>query len=73
MTLKQGVYEVEISTSNNGGQLPGTSIRIVDEETKEELPLFVYESELKAFLNDPSQGVELSETSKWTQEENRLK
>jgi hypothetical protein len=73
VALKQGEYEVELSTHNNGGQLPETSIRIVDQKTQEELPLFVYESELKAFRAEPGQGVEFVETSKWTEEEHRLK
>ena len=73
VALKQGVYEVELSTNNNGGQLPETSIRIVDQKIQEELPLFFYESELKAFRAELSQGVEFAETSKWTEEEHRLK
>ena len=36
------------------------------------LPIFVYESELKEFWNDLSFGIELTETSKLTCEENRL-
>ena len=70
--LKQGEYEVEISTTNNGGQLPVTSIRIVDQRTQEELPPFFYESELKAFRAEPGQGVEFAETSKWTEDEHRI-
>lgn len=73
VVLKRGEYEVEISTNNNGGQLPETSIRIVDQKTKEELPLFIYESELRAFRAELGQGVEYAETSKWTEEEQRLK
>ena len=73
VTLQPGEYEVEISTNNNGGQLPETAIRIVDQETKEDLPLFFYESELKAFRAEAGQGVEFAETSKWIEEEQRLK
>lgn len=72
VALNQGEYEVELSTNNNGGQLPETSIRIVDQKTKEELPLFFYESELKAFRTDLGQQVEFAETSKWTADEHRL-
>ena len=72
VALKQGEYEVELSTHNNGGQLPETSIRIVDQKTKEDLPLFFYDSELKAFRADQGQQVEFAETSKWTEEEQRL-
>jgi hypothetical protein len=71
--LKPGEYEVEISTNNNGGQLPESSIRIVDQRTQEELPLFFYESELKAFRAELGEGIEFAETSKWTEEEHRLK
>ena len=71
--LKPGEYEVEISTNNNGGQLPESSIRIVDQRTQEELPLFFYESELKAFRSELGEGIEFAETSKWTEEEHRLK
>jgi hypothetical protein len=70
--LTEGVYEVYLSVGNNGGQLPEASIRIVDRTTKTELPIFIYESELKEFWNDRSFGVELIETSKWSPEENRL-
>jgi len=73
VTLQQGEYEVEISNTNNGGQLPETSTRVVDQQTKEELPLFFYESELKAFRSQLGQGAEFAETSKWTEEEHRLK
>lgn len=73
VVLSQGDYEVELSTNNNGGQLPETSIRIVDQKTKEELTLFIYESELKAFRAELGQEVEFAETSKWTEQEHRLK
>jgi hypothetical protein len=39
VALKQREYEVELSTNNNGGQLPETSIRIVEQKTEEELHL----------------------------------
>ena len=71
--LKRGEYEVELSTNNNGGQLPETSIRIVDQNTQEALPIFFYESELKAFRAELGEGAEFSETSKWTEEEHLLK
>ncbi|MBC7852913.1 MAG: hypothetical protein IAF94_05715 [Pirellulaceae bacterium] len=73
VALQKGEYEVEISTTNNGGQLPETSTRVVDQQTKEELPLFFYESELKAFRGELGERVEFSETSKWTAEEQLLK
>ena len=70
--LSKGVYEVYFSVGNNGGQLPEASIRILDKSTQQELPIFVYASELEEFLHDRSFGVELIETSKWTPEENRI-
>ncbi|MDP6448052.1 MAG: hypothetical protein QGG36_02095 [Pirellulaceae bacterium] len=70
--LTAGLYEVVFSVGNNGGQLPEAAIRIVDKQAERELPIFVYESELKKFWNDLSLGVELTETSKWTREEHRL-
>lgn len=70
--LVEGIYAVHLSVGNNGGQLPEALIRIVDKATEIELPIFIYESELKAFSHDRSLGVELIETSKWTPEENRL-
>jgi hypothetical protein len=72
VTLQRGVYEVELSTNNNGGQLPETSIRIMDQQTKEELALFFYESELKAFRAELGQQFQFAETSKWTEQEQRL-
>ena len=71
--LQEGEYEIEISTANNGGQLPDTSTRIIDQKTKEELPLFFYESELKEFRTELGQRFEFAETSKWTEDEHRLK
>ena len=70
--LIEGVYEVYFSVGNNGGQLPEASIRIVDKTTDAELPIFIYQSELKEFLQDRSFGVELIETSNWSPEENRI-
>lgn len=70
--LTEGVYDVDFSVGNNGGQLAEASIRIVDKTTDAELAIFVYESELKRFSKDLSFGVELLETSKWSPEENRL-
>lgn len=73
VTLKQGEYEVELSTNNNGGQLAYSAIRIVDEKTQEELPVYFYESELKAFRADLPGSGDVAETSKWTEEEQRLR
>lgn len=73
VSLKQGEHEVEFSTNNNGGQLPESALRIIDESTGMDLPLFFYESELKAFRADFGQATELVETSKWTEEEQRMK
>lgn len=70
--LVAGVYAVHLSVGNNGGQLPEASIRIVDKPTGTELPIFVYESELKSFWNDRSFGVELIETSKWEPQDQQL-
>jgi hypothetical protein len=70
--LSHGVYKVDFSTINNGGQLPEAAIRIVDRQTDEELPIFVYKSEFETFLKDRSLGIELIETSKWSPEENRI-
>ncbi len=70
--LTAGLYDILFSVGNNGGQLAEAAIRIVDKRTENELPIFVYESELKEFWNDLSFGIELTETSKWTREENRL-
>ncbi len=47
-------------------------IRIVENESETELPIFIYESELKTFRNDLSLGVELWETSRWTREDNEI-
>ena len=64
---------MKFSVGNNGGQLPEAAIRIVDQATGKDLPIFIYESELEEFHNDLSLGVELIETSKWTREENLLR
>ena len=69
VTLQQGEYEVEISTNNNGGQLPETSIRIMDQTNRNELPLFIYESELKAFRAELGEPGDFAETSNWMEEE----
>ncbi|MCH7735429.1 MAG: right-handed parallel beta-helix repeat-containing protein [Chloroflexi bacterium] len=70
--LTRGVYEVSFDVGNNGGQLGYAMIRIVENKSKTELPIFFYESELKTFRNDLSLGVELLETSRWTREDNEI-
>ena len=70
--LSKGVYDVYFSIGNNGGQLPGATVRIIDLSTEQELPVFVYKSEVKEFVNDLSLGVKLLETSKWDFKENEL-
>lgn len=72
VTLKRGEYEVEVSTNNNGGQLPETSVRIIDQRTEKDLTLYFYESELQEFQAELIQGIEPAETSKWTVTGNRL-
>jgi len=70
--LSKGVYEIYFSVGNNGGQLPEAAIRIVEKSTGNELPIFIYASEVEEFLHDRSFGVALMETSNWKSEENRL-
>ncbi len=70
--LTRGVCEVSFDVGNNGGQLGYAMIQIVENESETELPIFIYESELKAFRNDLSLGVELWETSRWTREDNEI-
>jgi hypothetical protein len=70
--LTEGVYQVDFSVNNNGGQMPEALVRIIDKETGLELPIFVYASELENFAHDQSFGVELIETSNWSAEEQRL-
>ena len=48
-------------------------VRIIDLKSGNELPIFVYESEVNEFIGDLSLGVELTETSGWTMKENRLR
>lgn len=70
--LDQGVYEVYLDMYNNGGQMLSSLVRISEAESGRELPIFVYESDLNAFIDDLSLGVELTETSGWTRKKNRL-
>ena len=70
--LSRGVYKVSFDVGNNGGQLGYAMIRIVENKSETELPIFIYESELKTFWNDLSLGVELWETSRWTREDNEI-
>lgn len=70
--LSRGVYQVSFDVGNNGGQLGYAMIRIVENKSETELPIFIYESELKTFRNDPSLGVELRETSGWTRQDNEI-
>ena len=71
--LTRGVYEVAFDVGNNGGQMNYSMVRIVDRETDIELPIFVYESDLKKFTGDLSFGIELLETSSWDPEKNVIK
>lgn len=71
--LDQGVQEVYFRIGNNGGQMLSSLVRICDAESGEALPIFAYESEIKTFLDDLSLGVELTETSGWTLEKNRIR
>ena len=70
--LIRGVYTVAFDVGNNGGQMNYSMIRIVDNDSGNELPIFVYESELKRFVGDLSFGVELMETSRWDPDENEI-
>lgn len=71
--LDQGVHEVYFRVGNNGGQMLYSLVRIRDTKSGKSLPIFVYESDLKAFVGDLSLGVELTETSGWTMKKNRMK
>jgi hypothetical protein len=70
--LAQGVYKVEFNVGNNGGQMNYSSIRIIDNQTQKERPIFIYETELENFRNDLSFGVQLQETSRWRSQDNLL-
>jgi len=70
--LDRGVYEVAFDVGNNGGQMNYSMVRIVDQATKKELPIFVYESDLRKFERDLSFGVELLETSDWDRTKNEI-
>lgn len=70
--LAQGIYKVTFSVGNNGGQMHYSSIRIIDNQSQSELPIFIYEKELENFRNDLSLGVKLQETSRWTREQNAI-
>jgi len=70
--LDQGVHEVYFRVGNNGGQMLYSLVRIIDTKSGKELPVFVYDSQVKAFVDDLSLGVELTETSGWTMKENRM-
>lgn len=63
--LDRGVYEVKFDVGNNGGQMNYSMVRILDNASGKELPIFVYETELHRFRKDLSFGVELLETSQW--------
>lgn len=71
--LMQGVYKVEFNVGNNGGQMNYSSIRIIDNQTQKELPIFIYETELENFRNDLSFGVKLQETSRWNRQDHLLR
>lgn len=71
--LTKGVYKVTFDVGNNGGQMNYSMVRIIENETGNELPIFVYESDLRAFRNDLSFGVELTETSAWDSKDNQIR
>lgn len=70
--LTRGVYDVVFDVGNNGGQMNYSMVRIVDNDSGGELPIFVYEPELNEFVGDLSFGVELTETSRWNPAENEI-
>lgn len=70
--LARGVYDVAFDVGNNGGQMNYSMVRIVDQSTEKELPIFVYESDLRKFERDLSFGVELLETSDWDRTKNEI-
>nr|AKB95220.1 leucine rich repeat family protein [uncultured bacterium] len=71
--LTRGVYEVVFDVGNNGGQMNYSMVRITDLETGKELPIFLYESDLKTFTGDLSFGIELLETSGWESADNEIR
>ena len=71
--LTRGVYEVVFDVGNNGGQMNYSMVRIVDRETGNDLPIFVYESDLKKFAGDLSFGIGLLETSGWESAEHEIR
>jgi hypothetical protein len=71
--LTPGVYAVAFDVGNNGGQMNYSMVRIVDRETRNELPIFVYESDLRKFERDLSFGIELLETSSWDRAKNEIR
>lgn len=71
--LARGIYEVSYDVGNNGGQMNYSMVRIVDLATEKELPIFVYESDLRKFERDLSFGVELLETSDWDRTKNEIR
>lgn len=59
--FKKGIYKVEVSTINNGGQLPGCGVKITDRKSDVELPVFFTDEDLKTFTRSLKPGsVELS-------------
>ncbi len=71
--LTRGVYEVAFDVGNNGGQMNYSMVRIVDREAGKELPIFVYESDLREFERDLSFGIEILETTSWDRTKNEIK
>ena len=59
--FKKGLYKVEVSTVNNGGQLPGCGVKITDKNANVELPVFFSDEALNVFSKSLKPGsIELS-------------
>lgn len=71
--LKKGVYDILMTTGNNGGQLQRARVTIIDSQTNKPLPIFIYQSEIdEAFRIGRQTGREPVEVTGWSAKVNRI-
>jgi hypothetical protein len=68
--LNAGLHTIKLDVENNGGQLPGCSVKITNPSGQFELPIFVTQNDIAAFVKTLPKGA--IEISGWDTRKTRL-
>ncbi|MCE9590552.1 MAG: hypothetical protein K8S99_08515 [Planctomycetes bacterium] len=63
--LDAGTYDVRLTCGNNGGQLPTTTLKIVQDSSGKVVPVYNSQLDIEAFLANPINGSVPKELSGW--------